>query len=337
MDSIKQKLLDITKLPRKYLSSLMTNCLFYEMDDEKYLKARWLIRMGYPLNLENPRTFNEKLQWLKLYDHNPLYTIMADKFEAKKYIEDKIGKDYVVPNYGVWSRFDQIDFDSLPKQFVLKTTHDNAGVLVVKDRDSFDRKAAKKFLEKHLRHNHFYSAREWSYKFIKPRIIAEKLLENKDGSELLDYKVSCFNGEPKFTYIQARTCNDPDKLLTNNDGKGPFKFSDIALEFKLRRAINDIEIITYYDNDYNIIPCSNSDGPSLVEPDPKPVNFDKMLELSRKLSEGLPHVRVDFYEADGQLYVGELTFYTSAGFANFTPDEYNYKFGDYIQLPEPND
>ena len=334
--SLKQTLLDITKIPRKYLSYLMECGLLNHMDDEKYLKLMWLIRMGRPIDLDHPRTFNEKLQWLKLHDHNPQYTMMADKYEAKKFVEERVGKEYVVPNYGVWDHFDDIDFESLPNQFVLKTTHDNAGIVVVKDRDTFDRKAAKEILESHLKQNHYYNTREWAYKNIKPRIIAEKLLENSDKSELLDYKVSCFNGEPHFTYIQARTCTDPDKLLTNNNNKGCFKFSQIALEFKIRRYLNDIEIITYYDNNYNIIPCSNSDGPSLVNPDRKPINFDKMLDLSRKLSKDIPHVRVDFYEVDGKLYIGELTFYTSAGFADFTPDEYNYKFGDLIKLPEPN-
>lgn len=336
MSNIKQSLLRLTKLPRKYLSFLMECGLLNNMDDEKYLKIMWLIRMGYPLDLNNPRTFNEKLQWLKLHDHNPQYTIMADKYEAKKFIAERVGEEYVVPNYGVWDSFDAIDFDALPDQFVLKTTHDNDSQVIVKNKLTFNREAAKKRLESHLKRNHYYNTREWAYKNIKPQIIAEKLLENSDNSELLDYKVSCFNGEPQFTYIQARTCNDPNKLLTNNDNKGCFKFSQIKLEFKLRRYLNDIEIITYYDNNYNIIPCSNSDGPSLAKPDPKPITFDKMLELSRILSKDIPHVRVDFYEVDGKLYVGELTFYTSAGFAEFTPDEYNYKFGDMITLPEPN-
>lgn len=336
MSNIKNKLMRLTKLPRKYLSYLMECGLLNNMDDETYLKIMWLIRIGYPIDFEHPRTFNEKLQWLKLHDHNPLYTIMADKYEAKQFVADRVGFEYVVPNYGVWDKFEDIDFDALPDAFVLKTTHDNAGVVVVEDRDNFNRKAAQKLLEKHLKKNHYFNTREWAYKNIKPRIIAEKLLKNSDKSELLDFKVSCFDGEPKFTYIQSRSCIDPNLMLTNNDGKPYFRFSDIELEFKLRRALNDIEIITYYDNDFNIIPCSNSDGPSLYYAGSKPVNFEKMLEISRVLSQNIPHVRVDFYEVDGKLYVGELTFYTSAGFATFEPDEYNYKFGDMITLPKPN-
>lgn len=333
--SLKQTLLDVTKIPRKYLSYLMECGLLNNMDDEKYLKLMWLIRMGRPIDLDHPRTFNEKLQWLKLHDHNPQYTIMADKYEAKKFVEERIGKEYVVPNYGVWDHFDDIDFESLPDQFVLKTTHDYAGVVVVKDRDNFDRKAAKKLLEKHLKKNHFYNTREWVYKDIKPRIIAEKLLAPKDGSELVDYKISCFNGEPKYTHI--RSCDfESDILVTFNDGSAPFKANSFRLNYSLRKLLHDVEIVTFLDNDFNLIHCSNDEGPSFANPQPKPDHFDKMLDIARTLSAGIPFVRVDFYNFDGHIYVGELTFYTSAGYCDFTPQEYNDTVGDMIQLPEPN-
>ena len=339
MSNLKDKLLKLTREPRKYLSFIFECGLLNNMDDESYIKLLWLIRMGYPIDLNHPKTFNEKLQWLKLHDRNPLYNIMADKYEAKQFVAERVGDEYVVPCYGVWDHFDDIDFDKLPNEFVLKTTHDYAGVVIVDDRDVFDQKAARNLLEKHLKKNHFYNTREWVYKDIKPRIIAEKLLKNSNSSELLDYKITCFDGVPTFTYIRSRDTND-NLLLTFNDGNPPFKYnpdfnlSDIKLEYRIRKALKDIEFITFYDNDFNIIPCSNDEGPSLVSPFPKPANFDKMLEIAAKLSQNIPHVRVDFYEVDGKLYVGELTFYTSAGFANFSPDKYNRIFGDMIKLPE---
>lgn len=339
MSNFKDKLLKITREPRKYFSYMLECGLFNNMDDESYIKLLWLIRMGYPIDLNHPKTFNEKLQWLKLHDHNPLYTIMADKYEAKQFVADRVGQDYVVPCYGVWDHFDDIDFENLPDEFVLKTTHDYAGYIIVDDRDVFDRKSAKKFLEKHLSKNHYFNTREWVYKNIKPRIIAEKLLKNDDGSELLDYKTTCFNGVPYHTYVRSLS-KDKNLMLTYNDGTQPFpqslKFSlsDLKLEYRIRKALNDLEFITFYDNNFNIIPCSNDEGPSTVHPIPKPANFDKMLEIAAVLSKNIPHVRVDFYEVNGKLYVGELTFYTSAGFANFYPDKYNYIFGDMIKLPE---
>ncbi len=304
------------------------------MSDEQYLKLIWLIRMGYPLDLENPRTFNEKIQWLKLHDHNPIYNIMADKYEAKQFVADRIGEEYVVPCYGVWDHFDDIDFDKLPEEFVLKTTHDNDSVVIVRDRDLFDRKAAKKLLEKHLKTNHFWWWREWVYKDIKPRIIAEKVLENKDKSDLRDYKLFCFDGEPQYSYVCTHVKHGEDPVMTQHNGKPEFMLSGhVRPLYRLKNAIGKLETYTFYDNDFHMIPCSKADWPAMTEPIQPPATFEKMKEIARVLSKDIPHVRVDMYDVDGKLYVGELTFYTSAGYEDFAPDEYNYKFGEMLKLP----
>lgn len=311
--------------------------LFNWMPDEQYLKFIWLIRMGYPLHLDDPKTYNEKIQWLKLHDHNPQYTIMADKFEAKQFIAERVGDEYVVPNYGVWNSFEEIDFDKLPEQFVLKTTHDNDSVFIVKDRDTFDRSIAKRLLTKHLGINHYWWWREWAYKNIKPRIIAEKLLTDSKQDTINDYKFFCFDGVPQFSYVCHHVNKGQDPVMTQYDGNPEFMLSKrIRPLYRLKNIMGHLETYTFYDNNYQKIPCSKADWPATVDADLPPKNFEKMKEIAATLSNGIPHVRVDFYEVNGKLYVGELTFYTSAGYENFSPDEYNYKFGDMIKLPEPN-
>ena len=336
MGIYRDKIEPLFRQPRVGISYLMKRGFFNKMNDEQYLKMIWLVRMGYPLDLDNPKTFNEKLQWLKLHDHNPLYTLMADKYEAKKIVEERAGKEFVVPNYGVWEHFDDIDFDVLPEKFILKTTHDNAGNFIVDDRDTFDRSAAKKFLEKHLQNYHFTRWREWVYKDIKPRIIAEKFLENSDHSDLKDYKFFCFNGEPQFSYVCTHVKKNEMPIMIQHDGAPAFSTDSLRPLYKFRHLMGHLETYTFYDNEYNVIPCSKADWPALAEPTEKPVNFEQMKAIARKMSAGIPHVRVDFYEVDGHLYVGEMTFYTSAGYEDFCPAEYNTKFGDMLQLPEPN-
>ena len=266
-------------------------CIFYvkhrrlyssygrKLDDETYIKKMFKLKMGYNLDLDNPVTFNEKLQWLKLNYHNPDCIVMVDKYLSKQYVKDCIGEEYVVPLYGVWDSFDEIDFDLLPNEFVLKTTHDCGGVVVCKDKSSFDKNAAKKFLEMHLGYKYFYFSREWPYKNVKPRIIAEKLM--KDSNEqlaegLTDYKFFCFDGEPKSMFIAT------DRTNKNIETK-----------------------IDFYDMEFNHLPITkgrpNSD--KVIE---KPKQFELMKELCKKLSKDLPHVRVDFYESEGKIYFGEL-------------------------------
>ena len=277
-----------------------------KLDDAEYIQRMFKLNLGYKLDLENPKTYNEKLQWLKLNYHNPECITMVDKYLSKQYVADLIGDEYVVPLYGVWDKFDEIDFDKLPDQFVLKTTHDCGGVVVCKDKKDFDVQAAKSFLEEHQRREYFYHCREWPYKFVKPRIIAEKFMKDTEGQEeegLTDYKFFCFDGEPKAMFIAT------DRAKDNVETKFDF-----------------------FDMEFNHLPFTNG-HPNSEKEIKKPKQFDLMIELSRKLSAGLPHVRVDFYESEGKIYFGELTFFHWGGFVPFEPKEWDKKFGDWIKLP----
>lgn len=272
------------------------------LPDKAYIQLYYFAQFKHFCNLKNPKTYNEKLNWLKLNDRNPEYTKMVDKYEVKKYVSNIIGKEYIIPTLGIWDKFDDIDFDELPEQFVLKCTHDSEGVVVVKDKSSFDVDKARKKINEALKCNFYYIGREWPYKNIKPRIIAEKYMEDEECGELRDYKFFCFNGEPKAMFIAS------------DRGIGETKFDYYDLNF------NHLNIIQHYPN-----------SKLKIE---KPKNFDKMIELAKILSKNLIHVRVDFYEVNGKVYFGELTFYHFSGFQPFIPEEWDYKFGELINLKE---
>ena len=278
-----------------------------KIDDEEYVKRMFKLNVGYDLDLDDPKTYNEKLQWLKLNYRNPDCVVMVDKYLSKQYVADRIGEQYVVPLYGVWDRFDEIDFDTLPEQFVLKTTHDCGGVVDCKDKNTFNKERAKMFLEEHLKQEYFYHCREWPYKNVKPRIIAEKFMKdsnNQTEEGLTDYKFFCFDGEPKAMFIATD------------------------------RARKDAETkFDFFDMEFNHLPFTNG-HPNSDKVIKKPKQFELMIELSKKLSEGLPHVRVDFYESEGNIYFGELTFFHWGGFVKFDPKEWDEKFGEWINLPD---
>lgn len=267
--------------------------------DELYLKALYKNRMKKTLNIKNPNTYNEKLQWLKLYDRNPIYTTMVDKYEVKNYVREIIGEEYIIPTIGVWDKFEDINFDNLPKQFVLKCTHDSGGLIICKDKSKLDIKEAKKKINHSLRRNYYLNTREWPYKNVKPRIIAEKYMVDESGTELKDYKFFCFDGEPKALFIAS------DR---NNDTK--FDFYDMSFKH--------LDLINGYKNSDKVISC--------------PKGFEKMKELSRKLSKGLPHARIDFYDINGKVYFGEITFFHWSGLVAFEPEEWDYTFGEWIEL-----
>lgn len=270
--------------------------------DRAYIQMYYFAHFKKFCNLKNPKTYNEKLNWLKLHDKNPIYTRIVDKFEAKEYVKNIIGDQYIIPTLGVWDNFDDIDFDELPQQFVLKCTHDSEGLVIVKDKDKLDKKMAKNKIESALKQNFFYIGREWPYKNVKPRIIAEKYMEDHIDGELRDYKFFCFDGEPKAMFVASDRASDN------------VKFDYFDLNF------NHLDIKQKY--------------PHAEQPLRKPVTFEKMIELSKVLSKGFPHVRVDFYEVDGQLYFGELTFYHFSGFMPFEPNKWDKIFGDWIKLPQ---
>lgn len=277
---------------------------FTWLPDEAYLRLAYRAVFGKKLDLENPRSFNEKLQWLKLYDRNPDYTRMVDKYAAKAYIAEKVGWEYVVPALGVWDHFDEIDFDSLPNQFVLKCTHDSGGLEIVRDKVTMNRTAVRKKIEKSLKRNYYYAQREYPYKNVKPRILAEPYLEEKgaDAEELVDYKFFCFHGEPKVMYIARDRSKAPG--------------------------------VDYFDMDFTHLPFrEEGDQNAEITPE-KPELFEKMKEISTILSAGIPHLRVDFYLVDGKLYVGELTFYHGGGTFRIQPEEWDDILGDWICLPK---
>ncbi len=278
--------------------------IYNHWSDEKYLCKIFRLTFGYDLPLNNPQTFNEKLQWLKIYDRNPEYTAMVDKYEAKRYVGQRIGKQYIIPTLGVWDRFGDIDFTKLPPQFVLKCTHDSGGLVIAPNIKDFDKKSAKKKIERSMKRNFFYYGREWPYKNVKPRIIAEQLLTNPDQLHgINDYKLMCFNGKVLCSFV----CSE--------------RYSTEGLN------------VTFYDRNWNKLPFERH-YPSSKRSIEKPKRYEEMVALAEVLSERIPFLRVDFYEVNDQIYFGELTFYPGSGFEEFNPIEWDLRLGQWIQLPE---
>jgi len=273
------------------------------MSDKCYLKWMYSAMMGTKLNLEDPKTFNEKLQWLKLYNRNPEYCKLVDKYDVKSYISNLIGDEYIIPTLGIYDSFDDIDFNALPNQFVLKCTHDSGSTVICRDKATFDFEKTKAKLTKKLKSNLFWHTREWPYKNIKPRIIAEQYMEDVKTSELRDYKFFCFNGEVKALFV-----------ATERQKKG----EEVKFDF--------------FDTEFNRLELKQG-HPNAKQCPQKPECFDEMKRLAEKLSQGIPHVRVDFYEVNGKIYFGELTFFHFAGIVPFEPQEWDYKFGEWIKLP----
>lgn len=274
------------------------------VNPESYILRMFRKRMGYELNLQNPKTYSEKLQWMKLYDHNPLYTKLVDKYEVKRYIAERIGEQYIIPTFGVWDSVENIDFDSLPNQFVLKCTHDSGGLVICKDRKTFDLKKAKRKLKKSLKRNFYYMGLEWPYKNVKPRIIAEQYMEDNKTRELRDYKFFCFRGDVKALFI-----------ATDRQKEG----EDVKFDF--------------FDTDYNHLPFRQGHENAPVLP-VKPLCFEEMKRLAALLSKDLPQVRVDFYEVNGKIYFGEMTFFHHGGWTKFDPAEWDDIFGEWLTLPD---
>lgn len=261
-------------------------------------------KFGYKLDWKNPKAYSEKLQWLKVYDKNPLYTTLVDKYEVKKYIADVIGEQYIIPTLGVWDRFEDIDFDALPDRFVLKCTHDSGGLAIVKDKATFDKEKARKQFKIALARNPYSTNREWPYKNVKPRIIAEQYMENEATQDLRDYKFFSFDGVTRAMFIATERGSETEET----------KFD-------------------FFDMDYNHLDFRNGHPNADVLPE-KPKCFDEMHALADKLSRGLPQVRVDFYEVNGWVYFGEMTFFHWSGMKPFEPAEWDRTFGDWITLPE---
>lgn len=275
-----------------------------QLPDTIYLKIQYRRIMKQSLDLKHPQTFNEKLQWLKIHDHNPIYTTMVDKYAVKKYVADIIGEEHIIPTLGVWDHFDEIDFEKLPDQFVLKCTHDSGGLVICLDKNSFDKKAAKRKIEKSLKRNFYWMGREWPYKNVPPRIIAETYMTDGINEELNDYKMMCFNGKVKATFV----CSN--------------RFSNEGLN------------VTFYDTNWERLPFERHYHPASKLDIDKPQTYQEMVQIAEKLSEKIPFVRVDFYEIKGKVYFGELTFYPASGMEGFSPEQWDTTLGEWIQLPE---
>ena len=289
------------KLREVFVSKFAKTRLSHLMCDKTFIKMQYKAIMHKRLNLKSPKTFNEKLQWLKLHDRNPLYATLVDKVEAKKYVADLIGEHCIIPTLRVWDKVEDIEWDKLPEQFVLKCTHDSGSVVICRDKSTFDKEKAIKKLKKKLKSNLFWFAREWPYKNVKPRIIAEEFLsELAEG--IIDYKFFCFGGEPKFLYVSQGLEN------------------------------HETARISYVSLDWEQEPFKRTDFKTFETLPPKPQNFDKMIEYSKKLSAGTPFMRVDFYEVRGQVYFSEMTFYPGAGLTAFSPSEWDEKVGQYIDI-----
>ena len=299
------KYLEILKKPQLIVRGfgyVFVNLFGRQMSDKTYLQCKWWVNNGKKLDLENPVTFNEKLQWLKLYNRNPMYTTMVDKYEAKKYVANIISDEHIIPTLGIYDSVEDIDFDSLPNQFVLKCTHDSGGIVICQDKTQLNRKEAIKKLRKGLKSNFYWTNREWPYKNVTPRIIAEKYMTNGDG-ELRDYKFFCFDGVPRVMFIASDRFNKEEET----------KFD-------------------FFDMEFNHLPFRNG-LPNATKPIERPAEFDEMRMLASKLSKGIPQVRVDFYDVNGQIYFGEMTFFHWSGFVKFDPEEWDYKIGEMIELP----
>jgi len=301
------KLYRFIKDPDYRFLVLAAKGFYNHMSDREYLLKTYRIRMGKELHIDDPVTYNEKIQWLKLYDRKQIYTTMVDKYEVKQYVSKIIGEQHVIPTIGVWNRFDDINFDELPNQFVLKCTHDSGGIVICKDKKNFDIKEARNKINRSLKTNYYWYGREWPYKDVRPRIIAEKYMQNKETEDLKDFKVFTFNGKAKALFVATD-----------------------------RQSVNEETKFDFYDIHFNHLPLKNGHPNSERKID-KPVTFDEMIQLAEKLSAGIPHLRVDFYEVDGEVYFGELTFSHWSGFVPFNPEKWDYIFGSWITLPSKDE
>lgn len=295
----------IRREPRLYLiyalGKILRGNIFL---DKIYLGLLYRYHFHKPLNWKEPLTYSEKLQWLKVYYKNTQYTKLVDKYEVKNYVAEVIGKEFVIPTLGTWEKFEDIDFELLPDKFVLKCTHDSGGLVICNNKEKFDIEEARKKINHCLKRNYYWNNREWPYKNVKPRIIAEQYIEEASDMGLIDYKFFSFDGEVKVLFI-----------ATNRNSSEETCFD-------------------FYDLEFNHLPFTNG-HPNAKSMPVKPKNYEMMLELATILSKGFPHVRIDFYNLNGKIYFGEMTFYHWSGLVPYNPEEWDYKFGEWLKLPLP--
>lgn len=300
----------ITRLinqPNIFFDSIIKRFLFY-LPDKLYLSLRFRCQMGYWIDWNNPKTFTEKIQWLKIYNRNPEYTKLVDKFAVKQYVARLIGEEYIIPTLGVWDNFDKINWNSLPDKFVLKTTNGggNGGVVICKNKSLLNKEKTAEKINNSLSFDIYKNFREWPYRNVNKRIIAERFIQSQDGSDLTDYKFFCFDGNVKFCQvIKDRTSHETIDFFNDKWEHQEF----IGLNPQAEHSKENIS---------------------------KPRNYDKMIEIAEKLSSGIPFVRIDLYNINGTIYFGEITFFPASGFGQFSPKQYDYILGKNIVLPEKN-
>ena len=293
------------KLIRKIVNHVdwwLANKGYYDnWADKKFLEYKFKRRIGRKLDLENPKAFNDKMQWLKLYDRNPKYTMMVDKYLVKDYVSHLIGNEYVIPTLGAWDYVEDIDFESLPDQFVLKCNHNSGGLVICKNKTTLDIEKAKYTLQKSFNEDFYLRGREYPYKNIHRKIIAEEYVSDGFSDSLTDYKLMCFNGKVKCAFV-----------CSNRTSKS---------------GLN----VNFYDREWNPM-CFERHYPRNPHEIDKPISYEKMVQMAEILSADLPFVRVDFYQINGKPMFGELTFYPGSGFEEFTQEEWDYTLGSWIEL-----
>lgn len=304
-----QSALQMLKSDRSTFMAAIIQNFFGWLPDKTYLQLLYRFKMGHRLDLNHPKTFTEKIQWLKLYNRRPEYTLMVDKYAVKKYVADIIGEKYIIPTLGVWDKPEDIDWDALPNEFVLKTTHGggSGGVVICKDKKTFDRNKAILTLRDSMNGDIYRSLREWPYKDVKKRVLAEKYMAPKDMVnnpiyDLSDYKFFCFNGEPKYCQV-----------IRDRHSKETIDFYDMNWRHQEFVGLNPI--------------ASNG-----INPVPRPLLLDDMICICHKLSENMKFVRIDMYVIDNRIYFGEITFYPASGMGLFNPDKWNEELGNLISL-----
>ena len=290
--------------PQYFITSPAAKGWLNWVPDSLYLKVLYRVIMRRKLNLKNPKEYNEKLQWLKLNDRKPEYSTMVDKYEVRGYIADLLGDKYLIPCLGIYDSVDEIDIDALPDRFVLKCTHDSGSVEICKDKSSFDIEGARHRLSQAMKRNYYATYREWPYKYVKPRIIAEGYLEG-DGGDLKDYKVMCFNGEAKIIEVHEN-----------------------------RFVEGKVHTQTFYDREWNIVPLTQVETVTVDRPGERPRQLDEILRLSELIAKDMYHVRIDWYIEGDKIYFGEITFFDGSGFESFSTPEMERMLGDMIKLPE---
>lgn len=304
MSKIMSKIRTFIENPQYFITSPAAKGWLNWVPDSLYLKVLYRVIMGRKLNLKNPKEYNEKLQWLKLNDRKPEYSTMVDKYEVRGYIEDLLGDKYLIPCLGIYDSVDDIDIDALPDRFVLKCTHDSGSVEICKDKSSFDIEGARHRLSQAMKRNYYATYREWPYKYVKPRIIAEGYLEG-DGGDLKDYKVMCFNGEAKIIEVHEN-----------------------------RFVEGKVHTQTFYDREWNIVPLTQVETVTVDRPGERPRQLDEILRLSELIAKDMYHARIDWYIEGDKIYFGEITFFDGSGFESFSTPEMERMLGDMINLPK---